>query len=354
MQAISIPVAVDRPYDILLGRDLLSQAGRLIRQVHQGARALIVSDSNVSKLYAKTVSESLLKAGYRTVSVLTFPAGEKHKRIETVLHIYKALASNHFDRSDIIVSLGGGVSGDLSGYAAATWMRGMAFVQIPTSLLAQVDASIGGKTGVDIPEGKNLVGAFWQPRLVIADIDTLSTLPPAYVTDGMGEVVKTACIGDAGLFELLEKDQPFSPDLLLETVRRCMLVKSGVVSRDERESGERKLLNFGHTVGHALEKYQNYEGLSHGAAVAVGMAAVTAASERRGITAPGTAARLCALLQKFRLPTVGPVALSEYLDGAKSDKKCQGDELDLVLLRSIGDAFCHRLKTEELSAFLQG
>lgn len=354
MQAISIPVAVDRPYDILLGRDLLSQAGRLIRQVHQGARALIVSDSNVSKLYAKTVSESLLKAGYRTVSVLTFPAGEKHKRIETVLHIYKALASNHFDRSDIIVSLGGGVSGDLSGYAAATWMRGMAFVQIPTSLLAQVDASIGGKTGVDIPEGKNLVGAFWQPRLVIADIDTLSTLPPAYVTDGMGEVVKTACIGDAELFELLEKDQPFSPDLLLETVRRCMLVKSGVVSRDERESGERKLLNFGHTVGHALEKYQNYEGLSHGAAVAVGMAAVTAASERRGITASGTAARLCALLQKFRLPTVGPVALSEYLDGAKSDKKCQGDELDLVLLRSIGDAFCHRLKTEELSAFLQG
>ncbi len=354
MQPIVIPVNTGRPYEIFLGRGLLAKAGTLIREVHtKGTKALVVCDSNVTPLYAKTVSDSLIKAGYRTVSVLTFPAGEKHKRMETIMHIYKALATGQFDRSDVIVALGGGVTGDMAGYAAATWMRGIDFVQIPTSLLAQVDSSIGGKTGVDIPEGKNLVGAFWQPIRVIADIDTLSTLPQEYVTDGMGEVVKSACIRDKALFELLEKDQAFSPDLLLEIVRRCMLVKCRVVENDEKESGERKLLNYGHTLGHALEKQMNYTGISHGCAVAVGMAALTAASERNGLTEEGTTARLCALLQKFGLPTVGPLPVSSYIDAVKLDKKCIGGSVDLVLLSRIGDAFCHRLKTDDLSEFLQ-
>jgi len=355
MQPIMIPVNTGRPYEICLGRGLLPQTGQLIREVHKkGNRALIVSDSNVTPLYAKTVTDSLVKAGYRTVSVITFPAGEKSKRMETVMHIYKALATGQFDRSDVIVALGGGVTGDMAGYAAATWMRGIDFVQIPTSLLAQVDSSIGGKTGVDIPEGKNLVGAFWQPIRVIADIDTLSTLPEEYVTDGMGEVVKSACIRDKALFELLEKDQAFSPDLLMEIVRRCMMVKCRVVENDEKESGERKLLNFGHTLGHALEKHLEYTGISHGCAVAVGMAALTAVSERRGLTKEGTAARLCAVLAKFGLPTVGPVPVTAYLDAVKLDKKCVGGEVDLVLLSELGDAFCHRVKTADLSEFMQG
>ncbi len=352
MQTITIPVNTGRPYEIRLGRGLLAHAGELIREVHKGSRALVVSDSNVSKLYAKTVSDSLVKAGYRVVSVLTFPAGEKHKRLTTVNHIYTALARGQFDRKDVIVALGGGVTGDMAGYAAATWMRGIDFVQIPTSLLAQVDSSIGGKTGVDIPEGKNLVGAFWQPIRVIADIDALSTLPQEYVTDGMGEVVKSACIRDASLFELLEKDQAFSPELLMEVVRRCMMVKCRVVENDEHESGERKLLNFGHTLGHALEKHMNYEGISHGCAVAVGMAAITAASERAGLTERGTYARLCALCRKFGLPTEGSAAVTEYLDAVKLDKKCVGGNVDLVLLSKIGDAFCHRVATERLGEFV--
>ncbi len=354
MTMTTISVNTGRPYDILLGRGLLEQAGRLIREVHSGSKALIVCDSNVGPLYAKTVSNSLIAAGYRVVSVLTFPAGEKHKRLETVTHIYTALAKGQFDRSDVVVALGGGVTGDMAGFAAATWMRGVDFVQMPTSLLAQVDSSIGGKTGVDIPEGKNLVGAFWQPIRVIADIDTLSTLPAAYVTDGMGEVVKTACIRDKELFSLLEKDHAFSPELLMEVVRRCMLVKAHVVENDEREAGERKLLNFGHTLGHALEKYMKYEGISHGCAVAVGMAVITAASERQGLSETGTAARLCALLQKFGLPTTGPIPVSVYLDGVKADKKCVGGTVDLVVLQEIGNAVCHRLPTQELAAFLQG
>ncbi|MBE6763555.1 MAG: 3-dehydroquinate synthase [Ruminococcaceae bacterium] len=352
MSVITIPVNTGKPYEIKLGRGLIAHAGELIREVHKGARALVVSDSNVSKLYAKTVSDSLVKAGYRVVSVLTFPAGEKHKTLVTINHIYSALARGQFDRSDVIVALGGGVTGDMAGYAAATWMRGIDFVQIPTSLLAQVDSSIGGKTGVDIPEGKNLVGAFHQPIRVIADIDTLSTLPQEYVTDGMGEVVKSACIRDRELFELLEKDQPFSPALLCEVVRRCMLIKCRVVENDEHEHGERKLLNFGHTLGHALEKHLKYTGISHGCAVAVGMAAITAASERAGLTESGTTKRLCALLRKFGLPTKGPAAVSEYLDAVKLDKKCIGGNVDLVLLSAIGDAFCHRVAVRELEGFV--
>ncbi len=352
MQTITIPVNTGRPYEIKLGQGLLPHAGELIREVHKGTRALVVSDSNVSNLYAKTVSDSLIKAGYRVVSVLTFPAGEQHKRLETVTHIYKALARGQFDRSDVIVALGGGVTGDIAGYAAATWMRGIAFVQIPTSLLAQVDSSIGGKTGVDIPEGKNLVGAFWQPIRVIADIDTLSTLPKEYVTDGMGEVVKAACIRDAELYALLEKDQAFSPALLMEIVRRSMMVKCRVVENDEHENGERKLLNFGHTLGHALEKHLQYTGISHGCAVAVGMAAITAASERAGLTKAGTTARLRALLRKFDLPIEGPASVSEYLDAVKLDKKCAAGSVDLVLLRDIGEAFCHRVALTDLNDFV--
>ncbi len=350
---ITIPVQTQRSYDILLGRGLLSKAGEQIRAVHKGGRALIVSDSHVAPLYAKTLQDSLLAASYQTVCVFTFEAGEKSKRLETVSHIYKALADNHFDRSDLIVALGGGVTGDMAGFAAATWMRGIPFVQIPTSLLAQVDSSIGGKTGVDIPQGKNLVGAFWQPIRVIADIDTLSTLPEVYVTDGMGEVIKSACIRDGELFALLEKDSAFSPALLTEIVRRCMLIKRTVVENDERESGERRLLNFGHTLGHALEKYLKYEGISHGCAVAVGMAAITKASERAGLTEAGTTDRLCRLLEKFRLPQTSSVPLSAYLDGVRLDKKCVGGEVDLVLLSRIGDAFCRRIKTNELESFLK-
>ncbi len=354
MSVITIPVNTGRPYEILLGRNLLKDAGKLVREVHKkGEKALIITDSNVGPIYAQTVSKSLKAAGYSVVNIFTFPAGEKNKRLETVSNIYTTLAYKKFDRSDIIIALGGGVTGDMAGFAAATWMRGIPFVQIPTSLLALVDSSIGGKTGVDIKDGKNLVGAFWQPLRVIADIDTLSTLPKYYFTDGMGEVIKSACIADDELFSLLENSKEFTPETLTEVVRRCMLVKSGIVENDEHESGERKLLNFGHTLAHALEKHLNYEGISHGCAVAVGMLAITAASERKGLTVSGTTSRLSSLLEKFGLPTKNEIPFSSYLENVKLDKKCESNEVDLVLIDRIGSAFCHRINTDTLGEFLK-
>ncbi|MBQ9413650.1 MAG: 3-dehydroquinate synthase [Clostridia bacterium] len=349
-----LPVNTGRPYDILLGRGLLGQAGTFIREVCPlSVRAMVVTDSNVAPLYADAVRDSLIRAGFSTVCVFAFEAGETHKRIETVTAMYGALAKGQFDRRDVIVALGGGVTGDMAGFAAATWMRGIRFVQIPTTLLAQVDSSIGGKTGVDIAEGKNLVGAFWQPVRVIADIDTLSTLPEPYVVDGMGEVIKSASIRDAALFELLERTNDFSPEWLTEIVRRCMEIKRAVVEADERERGERKLLNFGHTLGHALEKELHYTGISHGCAVAVGMAAVTAAAEKAGLTAAGTTARLAALLQKYHLPTDSPVPLETFLPHVTLDKKAAGGEVDLVLLENIGNAYCKRMKIADLSTFFE-
>lgn len=340
-----------RPYDLFIGEGLYSGTGKLCREVNNGQRALIVSDSHVAPLYAKEIAISLDAAGYQT-GLFTFPAGEANKRLETIAALYGRLAAGDFTRSDLIVALGGGVTGDMAGFAAATWLRGIDFVQIPTSLLAQVDSSVGGKTGVDIAEGKNLVGAFWQPARVIADTGSLNTLPPAFITDGLGEVVKYACIRDAELFGLLEQGNVLSEANRERTITRCIDCKSTVVERDERESGERKLLNFGHTLGHALEKYYRYSGPTHGCAVAVGMAVITEASELRGLTAPGTAKRLKALLEKLGLPASDQVPVREYLPGVALDKKRTGSAIDLVLLHEIGDAFVYRIPVKELADFM--
>lgn len=347
----TLRVNTARAYDILVGRGLLEQAGALSREVNGGSRALIVTDSHVFPLYAGAAARSFEEAGYQT-AVFTFPAGEENKRLEIIAEIYGRLAAGGFTRKDLLVALGGGVTGDMTGFAAATWLRGMDFVQIPTTLLAQVDSSVGGKTGVDIPQGKNLVGAFWQPRLVIVDTSTLETLPPAFFTDGVGEIVKYACIRDRELFDLLESGEALTPARLEETVLRCIDCKRGVVERDEREAGERKLLNFGHTLGHALERYYHYEGPTHGCAVAVGMARITAASEARGLTVPGTGERLLRVLKRCGLPADDPANNAALLPGVSMDKKRDGVSIDLVILREIGDACVYRLPLASLAAFL--
>lgn len=238
-----------RAYDIFVGDGLLRQAGPLCREVNpRGARALIVTDSNVYPLFAGQVARSLESAGY-AVSVFAFPAGEEQKRLDTIARIYAKLAEENLTRSDLLVALGGGVTGDMTGFAAATWLRGVDFVQIPTSLLAQVDSSVGGKTGVDIPQGKNLVGAFRQPARVLADLSVLDSLPPSFLTDGMAEIIKAGCILDKELFAALEAGDALSPARREATVVRAIAIKQGVVERDETETGERKLLNFGHTLG---------------------------------------------------------------------------------------------------------
>ena len=254
-----ITVKTARPYPVMVGSGLLKCSGALSRGVSSGQRALIVTDSNVAHLYSKDTAASFLEAGYET-EIFIFPAGEQSKRLDTITEIYKRLAAGGFTRGDLLVALGGGVTGDMTGFAAATWLRGVDFVQIPTTLLAQVDSSVGGKTGVDIPEGKNLVGAFWQPVLVLADTNALDTLTKAVFTDGMAEVIKTAAIRDASLFDAIDRDGAMSAGSREAIIARCIDIKRGVVERDEKESGERKLLNFGHTLGHALEKYYHYAG----------------------------------------------------------------------------------------------
>ena len=346
-------VHTSRPYDILVGRDLLSRSGALSREVNQGQRALIVTDSHVFPLYAGETARSFEEAGY-TVSTFSFPAGEEHKRLEVIGDIYSALAAGGFTRSDLLVALGGGVTGDMTGFAAATWLRGMDFVQIPTTLLAQVDSSVGGKTGVDIPEGKNLVGAFWQPVRVIADMDVLSSLPPEIFADGMAEIIKAACIKDAALFRLLETGDMTDPAVLEQVITAAINIKRCVVERDETEAGERKLLNFGHTMGHALEKYYNYSTLSHGRAVALGMVVITEASERQNLTEKGTTARIVELLKKYHLPVADTATLDDYLPGVALDKKRSGSHIDLALLHTIGDSFVYRLPLTLLGAFLRG
>ena len=339
-----------KPYDILSERGLLSQTGALCRPVNGGRKALIVADSHVCPLYGDRAARSLEAADY-TVSRFVFPAGEESKRLSTVSDIYGALAQAQLTRPDLLVALGGGVTGDMCGFAAATWLRGVDFVQIPTSLLAMVDSSVGGKTGVDISEGKNLIGAFWQPRLVIVDPDVLDTLPPDFLTDGAGEVIKTACIKDEALFERLETGRALDRDQLEETVWRCIDIKRGVVERDERETGERKLLNFGHTLAHALERYYHYHTLTHGRAVALGMLRITRAAEQQGLTAAGTAARLEKVLGRYGLPTDDPAPNARLLEGMAMDKKRAGSQLDLVLLHVIGDAFVHRVPLQTLDRF---
>ena len=349
----ALHVNTSRPYDILVGRGLMENAGPLSREVNGGVRAMVVTDSNVFPLYAGRVSRSLEEAGY-AASVFSFPAGEEHKRLEVIAAIYGKLAEGGFTRSDLLVAVGGGVVGDMTGFAAATWLRGMDFIQIPTTLLSQVDASVGGKTGVDIPEGKNLVGAFWQPRRVIVDPDALASLPAPIFADGLAEVIKAACIKDAPLFSLLESGAAVAPDRLEDTILRAIDIKRGVVERDENESGERKLLNFGHTMGHALEKYSDYSAMSHGRAVALGLVLMTEASERQGLTEKGVTSRLAAVLKRYNLPIADTASLDDYLPGVAFDKKRSGTHIDLALIHAVGDSFVYRLPLSLLGAFLRG
>lgn len=335
-------------YDIVVEAGVLARTGELVRAVSEAGLAVVVADSNVAPLYAKIVRGSLSAAGFDT-RLFVFPAGESSKTHETLLKLYRFLAQNGVTRSDLIVALGGGVTGDTAGFAAATYMRGVNFVQIPTSLLAQIDSSVGGKTGVDLPEGKNLVGAFHQPRLVICDPETLRTLSGRFFTDGMAEAVKYGCILDASLFGLIEDGG--GRTRIAELIERCIALKRDVVEHDEFESGERMLLNFGHTMGHAIEKFYQFKTYSHGEAVSMGMMLAASAGERHGLTAPGTAKRLGGLLDRLGLPLQCDAGLKTLAQLALRDKKRKGREMNVVLLREIGNGFLHRLPASELETF---
>lgn len=347
MTPTKIHVETGRSYDIVVGRGLLDQAGALINPLAKTKRAAVVTDSTVAPLYGDRLLKSLAVAGFDALMFI-FPAGEKSKNHKTLLDIYSFLAKNNFTRGDLVVALGGGVVGDVAGYAAATYMRGMDFVQVPTTLLAQVDSSIGGKTAVDLPEGKNLVGAFWQPRLVVCDPDVLKTLDARIFSDGMAEAIKHTLIRDRALFDSLLDGAPVDEEFICRNIdiKRC------VVERDECEHGERMLLNFGHTLGHAIEKLFNFETYTHGEAVAMGMVLITRIAEKRGLTQKGTTAQIESILSKFGLPTTCPASISDIAGAAVNDKKHEGGGITIVLLHAVGDAYLHRLTDTEFESFL--
>ncbi|MDD6645644.1 MAG: 3-dehydroquinate synthase [Oscillospiraceae bacterium] len=330
-----LKVNTGRKYDIIIDRGIIDKCGEYIKKVISPTRVTVVTDSNVHALYSQNVIASLKQSGF-IVSEFVFKAGEASKNFRTIEAIYSHLADNNITRKDIILALGGGVTGDMAGFAAATYLRGIEFVQIPTSLLAQVDSSVGGKTGYDIKQGKNLVGAFWQPSLVLIDPNTLSTLPERYVHDGMAEVIKYGCIKSLGLFRLLKKGMD---ELDIENIiYRCVSIKRDIVQRDETEAGERKLLNFGHTIGHALEKIYDYKGLSHGEAVAIGMVMITNASEKEGFTPKGTTQKIIDLCKLYHLPIHDDSSMRDIAFASQSDKKSFGSGIDIVVLKAIGDA----------------
>ncbi|MCQ4021563.1 MULTISPECIES: 3-dehydroquinate synthase [unclassified Ruminococcus] len=338
-----------RSYDIHIERGLISRCGEIIKPLARGGKAMIISDTNVFPIYGEVVSNSLRSCGFEVYSHI-FSAGEASKSLSTIAQMYDSLADNGFSRKDFIVALGGGVTGDMAGFAAATYQRGIDFVQIPTSLLSQVDSSVGSKTGVDIKQGKNLVGAFWQPSVVIIDPNTLNTLTPEFFADGMAEVIKYGCIKSLPLFERLEKEN--AADIIEEIIFDCVSIKRDVVERDEHEAGERMLLNFGHTLGHSIEKAYGYTGITHGEAVGIGMTIITKASEKSGITESGATQRIKALLEKYSLPTSDKTPLDVIASGALGDKKASGNSINVVLLNKIGDSFTKKLKKSELFDFI--
>lgn len=346
----TVKVKASRDYDILIGRGLLDNAGELITKATKSRHAAVITDDTVDSLYGERCMKSLEAAGISAVKFV-FPHGEASKCHATLLKIYDFLAENGLTRSDFLIALGGGVVGDTTGFAAATYMRGIGFVQIPTTLLAQVDSSVGGKTAVDIPAGKNLVGAFYQPELVICDTDTLNTLTPEFFADGMGEVVKYGMIKSSELFELLcERDVKANIE---EIVKRCVTIKAQVVENDEREKGERMLLNFGHTLAHAIEKHYNYVGLTHGSAVAVGMSVFTHIAERRGMCKAGVADKLDALLTKCSLPLTDEAPMELLYKYSLSDKKHLASGMNIVICSDIGESSVVKMSVEEYAEFLK-
>ncbi len=347
MSVVEVKTGV--PYKIIIEHGVLDRAGELIRPLTKAIRAVIVSDANVAPLYGDRVRNSLEESGFE-VSEFVFEAGEASKKLSVVEKMYHFFFEHDITRTDIVVALGGGVTGDMAGFAAATYLRGIDFVQIPTSLLAQVDSSVGGKTAVDMPFGKNLVGAFRQPRIVLIDPDTLNTLPEKFFRDGLGEVVKYGCIRSLALFERLEKEN--AADITDDIIYECVSIKRDVVEKDEFDTGERAILNFGHTLGHAIEKLGNYSGYTHGEAVAAGSAMITRISEKNGLTEKGTAERLEAVLLKYGLPVNSRFSDDEIAAATKGDKKSSGKSINFVLLKSIGECFLKKLTAEEFKELL--
>lgn len=331
-----------RSYEIVVGWGALDRLGELVRDIGLSGKAFVVSDSDVLPRYGDRALRSLRSADFEAES-FAIPAGEANKTLDIAATVYDWLVSRRAERASTIVALGGGVVGDLAGFVAATYLRGMPLVQVPTTLLAMVDASIGGKTAVDHREGKNLVGAFYQPRLVAEDVSTLKTLSRRVLVEGCAEVIKHALILDPGLLKDLEERSEdllhLEPAFTVDIVRRNVAIKGGIISEDERESGLREILNYGHTVGHAIEAASNYSDVLHGEAIAAGMMAAAEIGKRIGVTPPELVDRQRSLIERFGLPTRGPkLDVDSVLKAMTLDKKVKDGAVTWVLLEDAGKA----------------
>ena len=309
-------------YPIHIENGILAKTGELVSEVFSGKKIMIVSDDNVFPLYGEIITKALSDSGFECHSFV-LPHGEPTKSFQSLPKIYEALLNAKLTRSDLLIALGGGVIGDLAGFAASSYLRGIKFVQIPTSLLAQVDSSVGGKVAVDLPQGKNLVGAFYHPKAVIIDPDVLNTLPDHFISDGMGEVIKYGCIKDKELFELLCRHTSFD-DLkpeLTQIIARCVDIKRIVVEADQFDFGERILLNFGHTLAHTIEQHFHYERESHGEAVGIGMYQITKIAEEKGLTTSGCAEQIKKALEIYKLPDNSNLPIDVLTAAISLDKK---------------------------------
>lgn len=328
-------------YPIYIQQGLLDDVFNYIQPIYKGEKIMIISDDQVYGYYGEKI-ESQLSQQYNVGHIIV-PHGEQSKRFDILPELYRQLLSFQLTRTDLIIALGGGVIGDLAGFVASTFLRGVKFVQIPTSLLAQVDSSVGGKVAVDLPEGKNLVGAFKHPSLVLIDPFTLKTLEKRFINDGMGEVIKYGCIFDKDLFERLEQYQSFDElyQDIDEIIYRCVDLKRDVVEKDLFDFGDRLALNFGHTLGHAIEQYYHYENYSHGEAVSIGMVQLTRIAEMKGLTESGTANRIQDVVTKYHLPSVAHLLTQDLKQAMALDKKNIHQKLSYVLLKEIGESYIY-------------
>jgi len=351
---MTVNVRASKEYNVEIGDGIISRLGEMTKAVCPKAiKALIVSETNVAALYLDTIKAQLEGAGLE-VATYVFEAGEKSKNINEIAGMWNKMAEAGFTRTDIVVGLGGGVTTDMAGFAAATFLRGIDVIQVPTSLLAMVDASVGGKTGIDIPMGKNQVGAFWQPNLVLEDTSFLKTLPDDVFTEGMGEVTKYAFIMDEKLMDLLEKQNGNIRDdaaVLENVIGMCVSDKAEIINEDETDNGRRQILNFGHTAGHVIERDSGFT-KPHGICVAKGMGIFMDACVKAGTLSAEDAKRMKDLLAMYKLPASDEITAEDIVKGAMNDKKKRGNTLSVILVNKIGKAEIKKMTAEEFLKFL--
>lgn len=344
----------NKNYNIYIEKDILNSMGKYIKRIYTGQKIAVVTDGNVDKLYSNVLINSLTAEGF-VVSKVVIEPGERSKNINTLTDIYKKFCDSKIRRSDLIIALGGGVVGDITGFASSTYLRGVKYVQIPTTLLAQIDSSVGGKVAVDLPWGKNLIGNFYHPEAVFIDPNVLTSLSDKFFNDGMGEVIKYGFIKSSNFIDELIKYK--NKNELLENIEdiiyRCCSIKKELVQKDEFDTGDRMLLNFGHTVGHAIEKVFNYNKYTHGECVAFGMAHITRKSEEFGYTMEGTSEVMKKILKQYGLSyDVPKFDKKEVFDAITLDKKTTLDDINVILLKKIGEAHIVKLKLEEFKNYL--